>query len=134
MDDDAAPPPETPGQTVHPKKRILVVEDEAIVGLDLVMYLEETGFDPDGPHISRDAALDAIRQSPPDMAILDLNLGNDQTSVPVADALDALDVPYLFLTGYNRERARAEHQRPDVPRLAKPVNFTELLNAISKIL
>ena len=42
--------------------RRIVGTQPGIVGLDLVMYLEETGFDPDGPHISRDAALDAIRQ------------------------------------------------------------------------
>ncbi|GGB14349.1 response regulator [Allosediminivita pacifica] len=133
MNDDTAPQ-ETRERTADHKPRILVVEDEAIVGLDLVMYLEETGFDPDGPHVSRDAALDAIRLSPPDMAILDLNLGNDQTSVPVADALDALDVPYVFLTGYNPDRALAEHKRPDVPRLGKPVDFKQLQSAISKIL
>ncbi len=109
---------------------ILVVEDEAIVGMDLVMFLEEAGYRPDGPHLTPSDALASLEKLRPDFAILDVNLGNGQTSVPVADALDRYAVPYLFLTGYNPERALAEHGRPGAPRLAKPVDFAELKKAI----
>src|SRR6202012_6291728 len=78
---------------------VLIVEDDPINALDF----EDTisGF---GPGTARTAgsvavALQLIEQRAPDFALLDVSLGRE-TSLAVAERLDALNIPYVFVTGY----------------------------------
>lgn len=45
--------------------RVLVVEDDMLLGLDLTLQLEDWGFDVDGPHPTSSRALKAIKNQPP---------------------------------------------------------------------
>ncbi|WP_143747381.1 response regulator [Marinibacterium profundimaris] len=67
--------------------RVLLVEDEFLIGMDLAMFLEEWGYVVDGPHASSSKAIAAIEKDPPNLAILDVNLGRDDTSLPIAQML-----------------------------------------------
>jgi DNA-binding response OmpR family regulator len=113
-------------------RRILLVEDEYLIAMEMERWLHDAGAVVIGPVPSVDLALDLIDESPPDAAILDVNLGEGQRVFPVADRLDELGVPYLFATGDVRifEDARyAGH-----PRLEKPLLNHELLSAAERLI
>ena len=57
------------------KARILVVEDEALIAMDLQALLEEAGYNVLGPANTSEAALALIANDEPDVALLDVNLG-----------------------------------------------------------
>jgi CheY-like chemotaxis protein len=88
--------------------RVLVVEDEFLVALDLEIILRGFGYQVLGPEPSIVGALELIGQEKPDAVLLDLNL-MDGLSVPVAEVLTAMSVPFLLLTAY--------HHPPDHPAL-----------------
>ena len=81
-------------------KRVLIVEDEALIALSLEEMAQEAGGEVVGPASNVDEALLMIENNSIDMALLDFNLGGE-TSLPIADALRLKGVPFTFLTGYN---------------------------------
>lgn len=106
--------------------RVLLVEDEFLIGMDLAMFLEEWGYVVDGPHGSSAKAIAAIEKDPPDLAILDVNLGRDDTSLPIAQMLHGQGRPFLFLTGYDPSRYADHALIREAPHLRKPVNEAHL--------
>lgn len=78
---------------------VLIVDDEALIALNLADSLRELGFTVLGPAHSVEAAIALIRSGAPDVAVLDINLAG-QSSAPVARALRALGVPFVYCTGY----------------------------------
>jgi PAS domain S-box-containing protein len=97
---------------------VLVVEDEALVGMQMRWALEGAGFAVRGPAASVDQALAEIGRALPDAALLDINLGG-ALSLPVAEALLARGVPFAFCTGYAAPADLPDHLRA-VPVLGKP--------------
>jgi CheY-like chemotaxis protein len=93
----------TEGDTIE-KLRILVLDDQMLVGMDVAMMLEDWGYEPVGPYSRLSQALQAVDKDPPDAAILDVNLGNGETSLPLAHHLSDKDIPFMFLTGYDASR------------------------------
>ena len=83
-----------------PSIRTLVVEDSFLLGLQMKADLEQLGMEVLGPVPNVQAAIDMIDQNPVDAAILDINLGNE-TSFPVAHALQERGIPFVFITGYD---------------------------------
>lgn len=80
-------------------KRILVVEDEALIAVMVEDMLMDMGSDVVGPAATIEAALALARVEAIDAAILDVNVRGERID-PVADALMARGVPVLFATGY----------------------------------
>lgn len=102
-------------------KRILVVEDESLVAMLIETILEDLGCIPVGPAANVDEGLTlASGDEAIDAALLDVNVSGQQV-FPVAEALEARGVPFVFSTGYG------EAGLPDAwrgrPTLQKP--FTE---------
>jgi DNA-binding response OmpR family regulator len=81
-------------------QRILIVEDEYLVGMSLQDSLESAGATVIGPIGNVDDALHVLRQCELDLAVLDINLRGTKV-FPVADALDELQVPFLFASAYS---------------------------------
>ncbi len=80
-------------------KRVLVVEDNYLLAMDLVDELEAANAVVVGPCVNlAEASLQVVHS---DLAILDVNLGGENT-FHLADRLKALDVPYIFFTGYDK--------------------------------
>lgn len=78
------------------KRRILLVEDEYLIAVDLVRSFEATGAEVVGPVASVDDALDLLDDTEHlDGAVLDINLQGEM-AYAVADALTARGVPFLF--------------------------------------
>ena len=82
-------------------KRVLLVEDDYFIAIDLKAWFEEGGAEVLGPVPSVEEALALIAGTDAiDAAVLDINL-QDELVYPVADALHARGVPFLFATGYD---------------------------------
>ena len=112
-------------------RRILVVEDERLIALDIRDILEEWGCRVLGPVATAAAALDLIADDPPDCALLDVQLAGG-TSEPVAAALSADGHPFLILTAYRRSHLTGALL--EAPILSKPVDEKKLWQAIRSLL
>ncbi|WP_456998735.1 response regulator [Lysobacter sp. HA18] len=92
--------------------------------LYLSQSLQDLGAEIVGPVGSVEAALKLIADAPEiDAAILDVNLGGEAV-YPIADALAARDVPFVFASGYEREALPERYRSVDV--CAKPVDPLEV--------
>lgn len=109
--------------------RVLVVEDEELIGLMLVDVLEELGAAVAGPAGSVAEALQLVEQETPTGALLDLSL-RGETVYPVADRLLLLGVPYIFITGYGQGYLVARHGH--APVLSKPFGAEQLVAALAR--
>lgn len=78
-------------------RRVLVVEDDYLFGIDLAGTLQSAGAEAVGPASSVAEALGMLNPSP-DVASLDVQLG-DETSFPIADELARRGIPFVFVTG-----------------------------------
>jgi CheY-like chemotaxis protein len=113
------------------RRRVLVVEDEYIIATEIKRWLQSAGAEVIGPVPSVERALDLIEDQTLDAAVLDLNLGDRGTALPIADRLGALGVPHLFATGDVRISQGSAYA--DRPRLEKPFREAELVRAVVKL-
>lgn len=109
-------------------RRILVVEDQCAVALDLCEGLDREGASVVGPASSVEDALQMLESSGPlDLAVLDIRLSGG-TVYPVADRLQELGVPYLFTTACEPSEIPERYRL--APRFEKPVRLSSILAAI----
>jgi len=112
-------------------RRVLVVEDEALIGMLLEDELLRAGAEVVGPACSVKEALELINQMAADgglsAAVLDINLEGETVS-PVADRLAALSVPFVFATGYGEGYNRGLHAA--APILAKPFDGNQVIDFV----
>jgi CheY-like chemotaxis protein len=115
-------------------KRILVVEDEVLVSMLVEDELRGAGAEVVGPAPSVDDALRLVEAAAADgglsAAVLDINLDGRHVG-PVADRLAALDVPYLFATGYGENCDTGGHGAARV--LSKPFAPERLVAAVEAL-
>jgi CheY-like chemotaxis protein len=110
--------------------RILVVEDEPLIGAIAEEWLIELGHVVAGPAGNLDCALD-LAATPIDGAIIDVSLGRE-TGYPVAEALAARGVPFIFATGYGQEDLDPSWRGH--PTLTKPFEFDAFRAAVERTL
>ena len=113
-------------------RRILVVEDESLVAMLLETILEDMGCTPVGPISNVDEALSVLSgEIELDAALLDVNVAGQQV-FPVAEALKARGIPFVFSTGYG------EGGLPDQWRgqttIQKPFTEATVQDALKKII
>lgn len=110
-------------------RRVLLVEDEYLLAKDVGEELERQGALVLGPVPSVTEALDLLASDPPpDAAILDINLGGEMV-YPVAEALRACAIPFIFTTGYEAEAILPAYA--GVPRAEKPLAPREVVRLLS---
>jgi CheY-like chemotaxis protein len=107
--------------------RILVVEDEFLVSLDLDAMLRELGGEVIGPFAGLERATAVARTEALDVALLDVNVGGELVT-PVADALAERTIPFVFCTGYAAASLPAQHA--EVPIVMKPCQARQLKEAL----
>lgn len=108
--------------------RVLVVEDEMAIALLLQSMLVDFGCTVLGPMARLDRALDAAQHEAIDLAILDVNI-NGREVYPVAAALGARGIPFVFATGYGKAGLRAPYR--DCLTLQKPYREDDLRAAVA---
>ena len=108
--------------------KVLVVEDESLVALDIETMLEEMGCKvvASVPRLVR--ALDLASRLDFDLAVLDINLAGEVV-YPLAFRLAARGIPFLFSTGYSTSTLPPELR--DRPILKKPVMLASLKRAVA---
>jgi len=106
---------------------VLIVEDDPIIALDFEDTLLGFGVKTvrTAPSVARALAL--IEQRRPEFALLDVGLIREK-SFAVAERLQALKIPFVFVTGYGND-ARLPAAFASQPRLAKPYS-TDALRAL----
>ncbi|RYY27121.1 MAG: response regulator [Sphingomonadales bacterium] len=112
-------------------KRILIIEDEPVVALELVAILEDAGALVVGPVATADSALATIADTPVDAALLDGNLQGEMAD-EIAAALAARGVRFLFVSGYGRDHLPADFGQIMV--VTKPFDPASLIDAAGQLL
>jgi CheY-like chemotaxis protein len=111
--------------------RILVVEDEALIAMDLQALLEGAGYRVLGPANSSAKALALIEADEPDVALLDVNLGRSD-AFEVATVLTERKAQVIFLTGHSAHKLPPAHRH--LPLVSKPYLPQVLLQAVEHAL
>jgi CheY-like chemotaxis protein len=109
-------------------KRVLAVEDELLVCMDLEAILEGAGCVVVGPAANLDQALSLAQSEQIDAAVLDVNL-DGRPVFPAAEVLADRRVPFIFASGYGGELSVPERLRA-IPRVAKPYSDDAILSAL----
>ena len=112
-------------------KRVLVVEDEAILALSIEDILDELGCAVVGPALSVKQAEMLAAEERLDAAVVDVNMG-DGFTFSVAAQLRQRSIPFFFSTGYGAAGIPAEFA--DVPVLPKPYSEAALGAALRELL
>jgi CheY-like chemotaxis protein len=107
-------------------KRILVVEDEALIAVMLVDILKGLGAEVVGPAATVEQALTIVESVTIDAAILDVNLRNVRVD-PLSDKLRARGVPLVFATGYGKSFTATTK---GAPVLDKPYSSESVASAL----
>lgn len=83
-------------------KRVFVVEDEAVVAMELKDHLRAMGYEVCGHAARGEVALREILEARPDLVLMDINLGEGMSGLDVAERLrSVVDIPLLFITAYS---------------------------------
>lgn len=109
---------------------VLLVEDQVLIAMDAEMMLGDAGLSNIVTASSSGDALNRLKTFTPDVAILDINLGQ-HTSVPVAEELSRRNIPFVFATGYD-DRLAVPEGFASVPVVRKPYDSAALVRALSE--
>ena len=127
----AAAPQSRPAVDVLTGKRIMVVEDEFLISMMVKQMLSDLGAIVVGPYNSLAKGLAAAERESIDGAVLDFNLAGEAAD-PLASVLGARSVPFLFITGY--ERDSIDRRYANVPVLQKPIEADSLQRVLVSLL
>lgn len=115
-----------------PGKKILVVDDEKIVNLDIQGTLKRLGYGVVGDAVSGVEALSKVEKLKPDLVLMDIKLRGDMDGVEAANIISkTYDIPIIFLTAYADDATlgRAKLSGP-YGYLLKPFEERDLHSAI----
>lgn len=111
------------------KRFVLLVEDEALVGMMMADLLSDLGFQVLGPYGRTADAFEAIGRQPINAAVLDINLGGELV-YDLAEALVKRGIPIAFVTGYGAEGL--DQRFAHSPVLQKPVDSAALRQVLER--
>jgi DNA-binding response OmpR family regulator len=110
--------------------RILIVEDENFLAMELMWIVEDAGYSVVGPERSVAETRQVLASKRVDLALLDISLG-DGMVFPIARMLDTLGIPFVFITS-NPALLLAEYRHR--PLVTKPLRPDALLVLILRVL
>ena len=113
--------------------RILVVEDEYLIAMELEFTLQRAGYLVLGPARSVAAALELLREERPDAAVLDVSLAGEWVT-PVAEVLRAMTVPFVLASGFSAADLELEPLLQNAANVGKPTRSELLLKELGGIL
>lgn len=111
-------------------RRVLVVEDEPLIGMDIVAALEDAGAEVHGPVASIKEACSLIASKDFDAALVDANLHGRPVG-PIASALAERGVPFAFATGYDKDGLPEGFQQR--PILGKPAGPEQVVTMVARL-
>lgn len=100
--------------------RVLIIEDEPIIALDLEHLMTELGHQVVGTAATRDEAVAKARSERPGLVLADINLGEGGSGIDaVSEILRSFDIPVIFVTAYPERLLTGERPEPTY-LIAKP--------------
>lgn len=121
------------GSPLPPARRLIIVEDESILALDIERSLRAGGFDVRGVAADADEAVALVERERPDLVLMDIRLQGPRDGIEAALILkERFDVPVVFLTANSDPRTmdRAQQSEP-MGYLLKPFKKPDLHNVVS---
>lgn len=117
------------------KKKILIVEDEAIAALALEDIVVRFGYQVTISAASGEDALSEIEKNQPDLVLLDIHIHGPIDGLTVARHAYNLKIPIVFISGYSdaKTRKKAAGFKP-VAYLVKPVDHGQLKSIIASVI
>jgi len=106
---------------------VLILEDHFMLAVVIDEVLKKAGYE--NIHIcgTQEEALDCMDHNNIAFAFLDFNLGNGETSQPIAEQLAAASIPFVFLSGYTSTLGIIPEGLGELGRLSKPSSEADLL-------
>ncbi len=100
--------------------RVLIIEDEPIIALDLENLVSELGHEVVATAATRDQAVSEAKLKKPGLVLADINLGEGGSGIDaVSEILDSFDIPVIFVTAYPEKLLTGERPEPTY-LIAKP--------------
>ncbi|MCX7798190.1 MAG: response regulator [Melioribacter sp.] len=115
-------------------KKILIVEDEVIVALELKHRLTKLGYDVIGVASNAEKAIEIICSNKPDLILMDLKLRGKMNGLELAEKVyNDHTIPSLFITAFfDEETLNKVKQKLSFEILQKPFSPEELIKAIKR--
>ncbi|MDA8091131.1 MAG: response regulator [Nitrospiraceae bacterium] len=117
------------------KKRIMIVEDEAVVAMSLCDLLDHWGYEVLPPVTSGEDAVERAALEKPDVILLDISLSGEVDGIEAAHKINSsVKIPVIFMTGYADEEIieKAKEARP-AGFFVKPVDLDRLKEKIESV-
>lgn len=114
------------------RKKILIVEDQLIITMDLEYMLEELGYQVCGISTTYEDAVSAIKSSQPDLVLIDIILSGEKTGIDLAHEINrSYRIPFIFLTSH-ADRSTIEAAKSTKPSgyIVKPFNRNDVYASI----
>ena len=115
--------------------RILIVEDEAIVAIDVQKTVQKLGYDVPAIAFSGEEALRKTEELHPDVVLMDIVLRGQMDGIEAAQEIrERFGIPSIFMTGYSEEIIKQLNTGKPCLSVMKPVEEEELHTMILKAL
>lgn len=123
-------PSTRPETQLRAPRRCLIVEDEAVICMDLENIVNSFGVSVVDIAHTLANALALVRDNSYDVALLDLNIGA-ASILPVAEVLAGRRTPFAVVTGWDYD---IPAPLKDIPRVAKPFSEANIVNILARLL
>lgn len=113
--------------------RILVIEDEAIIAMDIMAIVEQMGHQVTGNARTRDTAVALARKDPPDMILADIQLADKSSGIDAVRLIldEHGDRPVVFITAFPERLLTGERPEPAF-LITKPYTEEQVRSAVSQ--
>ncbi|MFL6830724.1 MAG: response regulator [Sphingomicrobium sp.] len=111
--------------------RVLIVEDNPLLGFLIETSLADVGHDPLGPVPTVDSALDILQSTTPDLAFVDINLDGEQSGLVLGNAFNDRGIPFFYASGQLAiARSAAAPAMGLIPKPFSPELLVGVVNAV----
>lgn len=113
--------------------RIMIIEDEAIIAMDISAIVNNMGHEVTGIARTRDAAVDLARKQPPDMILADIQLADKSSGIDAVNHIFAEmgEIPVVFITAFPERLLTGERPEPAF-LITKPYTEDQVQSAVSQ--
>ncbi|MGL4312563.1 MAG: response regulator [Sphingomonas sp.] len=116
------------------RARVLIIEDEPIIAMDIETIVRDLGHDITGVAVTRDEAVALAMEDRPGLVLADIQLADDSSGIDaVKDILDKFSVPVIFITAFPERLLTGERPEPTF-LITKPFQRSTVKTAISQAL
>lgn len=114
------------------KIKVLIVEDEPIIAQNIKAILQHVNYTVVGIAYNKEQAINFLQNTKPDIALLDINLGNNTDGIKIAEyIIQHNQIPFLYLTSYSNKIIldKVKHTLP-MGYIVKPFDEADIYTSI----